>query len=348
MNALICGAGNMGIAIGYAMKKLGYNLILLEKNIENTRIFYHFNGECETLTSLQMPNNKPDIIVCALPYFATVEVAEWAVKNNIPYCDLGGSVPTSKAIKLIAESCDHRPVMTDLGLAPGWINIMAEEIYAQLPGANSIKMMVGGIPSLYSKLDPVNYKYSWSIDGLLNEYLDNCEILQDGKITKVEGMSGLENVIIGGYELECFCTSGASAHSLPSMIKKGVKDCVYKTLRWRGHQNVISFLLMGSDLVENKKHVGHILTISHDLHTEPDMVIMHVIAQKGDTSVNKTRKIFGDKKFTAMQKATAFPISVVADIIAKGHLDGILYPSYADIPLDMFNSNLESIFECKL
>jgi hypothetical protein len=57
--------------------------------------------------------------------------------------------------------------------------------------------------------------------------------------------------------------------------------------------------------------------------------------------------------FSGMQKATAFPISSVAKIMAEGKMEGdkdqrrdhwTQYPkalSYADIPFDDFNKNLE-------
>ena len=50
-----------------------------------------------------------------------------------------------------------------------------------------------------------------------------------------------------------------------------------------------------------------------------------------------------NKDFSAMQRATAFPISSVASIMAEGHFDDLKTVAYKDIPFEKFNENLDSI-----
>ena len=92
------------------------------------------------------------------------------------YCDLGGRVDVSQNINEAAKNHGpaNVPVFTDLGLAPGWVNILAEVGCRQLHRqATTVRMMVGGLPD--SKVNhPLDYVVTWSVYGLINEYKDDC------------------------------------------------------------------------------------------------------------------------------------------------------------------------------
>jgi saccharopine dehydrogenase-like NADP-dependent oxidoreductase len=120
------------------------------------------------------------------------------VENEIRYCDLGGRVDVSESINNLAKEKATRPVFTDLGLAPGWVNILAEQGYKELYGDKDdvhVEMMVGGLPDyLQSANNPLRYGVTWSVDGLINEYRDDCIVLESGQIKTVKGMEGLQSV----------------------------------------------------------------------------------------------------------------------------------------------------------
>lgn len=337
-SVVICGAGKMGVAIGYAMKTLGYELAIVETNPHSIESFCRHVDDCQVYGHWSQIDHTPAVLISALPYHATLDAALWAIDNEIRYCDLGGSVPTSAAIKALAERKAVKPVMTDLGLAPGWVNLIAEEMY--YPGVETIGMMVGGIPMMPRDDDPIQYMATWSIDGLLNEYMDDCEILENGEKIILPGMAGLDEVHIDGLELEAFYTSGASAHSIPVMAERGVRNIWYKTLRWRGHCDVMSWLMRAVDF--DRKTLERILEFSSRQHHR-DVVIIHVVASHGDVRTSKTIRVVPTDQFSAMQRATAFPIASVADIMISGVLDEIKYPTYADVPLGSFNGNLTKL-----
>lgn len=335
-HCVICGAGKMGRAIGFAMKSLGYDISIVETNGPSIDSFYRINGECKTFTHWSQIDQNIDIVISSLPYYATLDAALWAIDNNICYCDLGGSVPVSNSIKEMAERKATKPVMTDLGLAPGWINLMAEELYRLQSDSDTVIMMVGGIPQVYHENDPLNYMVTWSVPGLLNEYSDDCEVLSNGEKRTVEGMSGLENVTINDLNLEAFCTSGASAHSIPSMMERGVKNCIYKTLRWRGHCNFVKYLMNALD----KESLETVFNYGSKKHTE-DMIVMSTSVSKREQKLSKSMIVLPSKKFSAMQRATAFPIAAVA---ADLHTTKKPLPGYNDIDLESFKNNLDKLF----
>jgi saccharopine dehydrogenase-like NADP-dependent oxidoreductase len=362
----------MGTAIAYAMNRMGYSLYvidrdinILNKNIGGLEIKNYLLEATDDLKTkvTRLLSNKPDVVISALPYHQTEIVADFCIDNGIRYCDLGGSVPVSNNINYSAYKRATTPVMTDLGLAPGWINILAEQGFQQLGGADEVSMMVGGLP-LAQDNNPLNYTVTWSIDGLINEYRDDCEVLINGKIETVYGMDGLLPVqFIDRYisdslgELEAFYTSGGSSHTINTMQDRGVRYCSYKTLRYPGHCKLVKFLMDRCELPEDcLRHIfekGCADNYHHGVDRR-DLVILKAVAEKGDLSWNKEILVKADKgsfedpkNFTAMQKATAFPIASVADIMARGLLDRDFgldrRLNYSHIPYEEFNTTLNKL-----
>jgi len=364
MKAAILGVGRMGEAICYAMKNLGLEVIGIDSNkdaIKNFRkhivggstgVFYA-TDENESWRS-PLSFEHPDVVVSSLPYHQTEEVARWCIDNGIRYCDLGGRVDVSRSINQYAEEKATKPVFTDLGLAPGWANILAEHGCRQLHRqVDSVKMMVGGLPT--AKVNhPLDYVVTWSIDGLINEYKDVCEVLMDGEIRLVPGMSHVESVdcpVLG--KLEAFCTSGGASHTAQSMKDKGVKNCVYKTLRYEGHRDIVDFLIknQSEECVREAFEKG-----CKDPGDQPDIVLIKVFIYGEKVEWKEELAILGDLDgFSAMQKATAFSIASVASLMAEGIFDGnmeqrgdawIPYPknlSYGHVPYDKFRDRLTSL-----
>jgi saccharopine dehydrogenase-like NADP-dependent oxidoreductase len=344
------------------MDKLGYDLTvfdpvkkhvgrleaLIDKNIT------HYEHTC---SPKELKNINPDIVISSLPYLYTERVARDCIQQGIRYCDLGGKVSVSTSINEYASEVATAPVFTDLGLAPGWVNILAEQGYKRVYDATDVKMMVGGIP-LNRPKGPLKYFMTWSLDGLLNEYRDDCEILQDGQIHTVPGLSNLETIDpewAGCVALEAFCTSGGAAHTIKSMQKRNVKNCVYKTLRWFGHHELINFFMNRCEY--SNEQLKHILEASAECEKSDEDVVVIMVEVNNDSGLTwkKEHVIECDKKFSAMQKCTAFPISTIASMMAEGMFDDrkderrgyyINLPyslTYADVPFDKFNNKLNML-----
>jgi saccharopine dehydrogenase-like NADP-dependent oxidoreductase len=199
---------------------------------------------------------------------------------------------------------------------------------------------------------------TWSVEGLINEYRDDCEILKNGQIKIVKGMDGLEEVLVKSLDkkLEAFYTSGGASHTIRDMMSRGVKNCSYKTLRYKGHQEVVRFLIRDSELTDeclsqvflNGCRVGP---------DKGDMVVVKAQVSGGDVHWEKEVLVYSgphkDVEFSAMQKATAFPASSVASLMAEGYFDNReiehrgykeklpVVLSYKDIPFEKFDQNLK-------
>ena len=345
----IIGLGQMGRVIAWAMQSLDHSLVLVDSDKKARSL-------CKDLLDEHRPDNghifaddketllECSLVISALPYYCNLEVARFCIDNGIKYCDLGGRVDVSREINKDARY-GTVPLMTDLGLAPGWVNIVAEHLYHKKSGEldgkapEHIDMMVGGLP-----VDPHNFlKYgcTWSYEGLINEYRDDCEILSGRAKKIVPGMEGLKHVDTKIGTLEAFYTSGGMSNTLNVMERRGVKNCAYRTLRYVGHRDVVKFLINDCEL--------HDETLVHIFKTTcPPLADLVIMRAEADGEVIE-RIVYHCKLFSAMQQCTAFPIAAAADLILKdifscaSTIEGNVL-KYKHIPYGLFNKGLQGLF----
>tara|TARA_R110002020_G_scaffold173286_1_gene364124 strand:- start:21410 stop:22498 length:1089 start_codon:yes stop_codon:yes gene_type:complete len=362
MKTIIFGLGRMGTTIAYAMHTLGYKVHCADKMPNEYRLRGLVPNAKFTLLKKSKDIKdlilkvKPDVVISSLPYHQLWSVAKVCIDNNIRYCDLGGRVDVSEKINSYAKDKATKPVFTDLGLAPGWINIIAEHLISGLHKIDNVKMYVGGLPVL--KNNPLNYLVTWSVDGLLNEYVDDCLILKNGKLVTVAGMSGLQTVNTQLDELEAFYTSGGASHTLNRMKKRGVKNCSYRTFRYPGHIKMVEFLTRKCKLEDNTmKRIFEVGCTGDD--SDPDLVILRSEVTYGDMTRVYEKVVHSTSSFSAMQRATAYSLTTVASLMGAGRLDNRsierrgykdklpMNLQYSDVPYSDFENILNGLLEAK-
>ena len=337
--------GIQGVAIAYGMHVLGYDITGLESLEKNI-------GTAETtLRKLDIPSRliqgditkdfviteyKPDIVISALPFNLNYDLALNCIENGIRYCDLGGNVGTANRIREAAEKEATVPCMTDLGLAPGMANNIAELGYIELGGADSVYIRVGGLP--VNPKGTLKYGMTFNPQGLFNEYRENCIVLKNGGKIIVEPLVDVEEIHFDELgQLEAFNTSGGIANLLDSMLERGVKDCNYKTIRFPGHVELIRFMLFECrmDLGTFSKAIENSCGYISD-----DQVLIQITVKHGNKTWEKKSRILYDENFTAMQKTTGFGAAAVAAILGSGAMDGKRYANYVDVPPEDFRRNM--------
>jgi hypothetical protein len=319
---LVGSEGHIGKCVQYGLTKLGCEFKTHDLAISPVPMF----PESYPPSYKDMIRDAKLVLSC-MPYYENLNLAKNCVELDIPYADLGGSVPVSKAIAGLGGK-----TFTDLGLAPGWANIIAEQLihhHHRIPA--EVEMMVGGLPLHRDDWGPLEYCFTWSKAGLINEYLDDCLILREGEIETVEGMSGLRGVWSEHLgDLEAFYTSGGAAHSCKEMEDLGVINCSYSTIRYPGHRDLMKWLL---DRLPHKLVAGMI-----DSPDEPcDIVIVKVRVDERCVEI----LVEHGGKFSAMQRATAFPF-LSAALHMDGMVDGVKL-GYRHIPFEDFNKTLEEL-----
>ena len=327
-NILILGAGGIGLPIASALKHEEYNIVLSdysEEAISKAQEYFgrtKFDSECSidfhvgdaksylNQLNLYENNENPDMVVSALPYFLNKDIAEICITNGTSYVDLGGHVETTHCIRELAESYGSAPVASDQGLAPGLVNICAEEAFEAVKEnkyrSAKIKMAVGGLPENRG-LNPLDYIVTWSIDGLINEYRGEAEILLGAEKKSVPTLTGLETMTVDGDELEAFYTAGGSSHTIQSMFNqtsRPIPDVTYKTLRYPGHMEMVKWLM--EDIELDRDELTHIFKYGCAALEEKDIVKFYVEATNGNLSYKREHTFYASEDFSAMQRSTAY------------------------------------------
>ena len=136
------------------------------------------------------------------------------------------------------------------------------------------------------------------------------------------------------------------------MRDRGVKNCSYKTLRYKGHRNIVKFLIRDCNL--DDETLNKIFLEGCGISNKDEVIIVAKVT-RGNRVWREEKLIKADELFTAMQKATAFSISSVAAIMAQGKMEGNKEQrrdywtqynkslTYLDVPFEEFNKNLKAL-----
>ncbi len=128
-------------------------------------------------------------------------------------------------------------IIPDCGVAPGLSNMLIGKASSQSDEIEDAIIYVGGLPQ--NPKPPLNYKVTWCVEDLFEEYTRNAKIVRNGKNIEVEALEGLEEVEFEGVgKLEGFFTD--SVRTLHHTVK--AKNMWEKTLRYPGHVRKIKLL----------------------------------------------------------------------------------------------------------
>ena len=205
-----------------------------------------------------------DIVVSACPFYLNERIARAACTTGTHYFDLTEDVGATARIRELANGapCAFVP---QCGLAPGFIGIVGNAMARSFDRTHAIKMRVGALPRY-----PTNtllYNVTWSVDGLVNEYCNPCEMIVDGALRQGTPLEDVESVLINGTRYEAFNTSGGLG-TLTETLYGRVRELIYKTLRYPGHAEIMRLLLHGLQLSQDRPVLHRILSKAAPLHPQ--------------------------------------------------------------------------------
>lgn len=257
---LVAGAGKIGALITCLLMESGdYQVVLADKQFTGADIV-RFREKWPQLKTAEVDvqNQKAmaDVIqthgccavISSLPYFCNIGVAQVARDLNIHYFDLTEDVEVTKAVTELATNA-MSAFVPQCGLAPGFINIAAHTLMQHFDSLDTVKLRVGALPQYPS--NSLQYALTWSTDGLINEYGNPCQAIENGEEVMVAPLEGLEEVQIDGLSYEAFNTSGGLA-SLSNTYAGKVRHLNYKTLRYPGHCEKMRMLMNDLRLNEDR------------------------------------------------------------------------------------------------
>ncbi len=262
-----------------------------------------------------------DAVICCLPYFLNTDVAKVAMKNKVHYFDLTEDVPHTN---FIIENSKSSPIalVPQCGLAPGLIGIVGASLMREFDSVRSLELRVGALPATPHGL--LGYAVNWSAEGIINEYINDAEVIRDGKKRTVGSLRELETVIINGINLEAFTTSGGLG-TMTTTYEDKVESLDYKTLRYPGHCDLMKFMIDEMRMKSRRELLAEILTEAKPQSTE-DVVYIYAAAEGlknghmiRDTFVRAfhSREING-KHWRAISWTTAASCCATIELVSKG------------------------------
>lgn len=296
-----------------------------------------------------------DSAISCVNYWLNERLARAAVEARTNFCDLGGNndvVDAELALEAEAREAGIN-IIPDCGLAPGMVAVLAAHGAQQFGGApDAIHIRVGGLPQ--TPKPPLDYQMVFSVEGLINEYIEPARVIRGGKIVTVDSMTELETLHFDEPfgTMEAFQTSGGTS-TLPDTFLGRVRDLDYKTIRYPGHcakfKAMIDLGLCSSDPVEidgapvkPRRLLGELL-VRNLPHDEPDVVLVRVEFSRAGKRLRYDiiDRYDPDTGLSAMMRTTAFPASIVALMMARGQTtDKGALPQERCIPPDLFMEEL--------
>jgi lysine 6-dehydrogenase len=299
-----------------------------------------------------------DSVISCVNYWYNESLSKAAIETKSNFCDLGGNnyvVDAQLAMDDEAKAAGIN-IIPDCGLAPGMVSILAMHGAARFDAVEEIHIRVGGLPQ--DPQPPLNYQLVFSVEGLINEYIEVARVIRDGKITEIDSMTELESLSFEGFPpLEAFQTSGGTS-TLPDTFLGKIKELDYKTIRYAGHcekfKTMIDLGLCSSEeivadfvKVKPRKVFGELLQ-KHLPADGPDYVLVRLdFVGKTDGETKQLRYDIVDKQdeqtgLSAMMRTTAFPASIIAQMMALGDvLERGATPQEKAIDPDKFVAELE-------
>jgi lysine 6-dehydrogenase len=311
-----------------------------------------------------------DAALSALPYFLNLGLARAAVEARCHFADLGGNNTVVRQELALSNKAEKREVAVapDCGLSPGMASILGGELVRRLGGrADALRLYVGGLPE--RPTPPFHYQLVFSVEGLINEYVEPARILRRGKLTTIDPLTEPEDFHIAGFApLVAFHTSGGTS-TLPETFEGRVGECFEKTLRYPGHYDLLCELKELGLFSSEKMKFGKVEVSPRAMMSKifegkfaskgPDVCLMRLEAHES-VSRPGARGLLGGRlkgrvaSFTmvdhydpktdmsAMMRTTAFPASIVVQMLASGAISkrgGVLQER--DVPADLFLGEIE-------
>ena len=371
MRLLVIGAGMMGSAAAYDMARSPQVESVTLADLERKRVraaVHRINKLLGTkkVVAANLDASQPSEAaklmrrhsgaLSAVPYFFNLGLCRAAIDSGCHFADLGGNNSVVRQEYALTKAAERKNVAVapDCGLSPGMASILAGELMRRVGGkADALKLYVGGLPE--KPRPPFFYQLVFSVEGLINEYVEPAKILRNGKIQEIEPLTEPEDFFMDGFDpMVAFHTSGGTS-TMPETFKGRVGECFEKTLRYPSTYALIRGLYDLGFFSSDKIRVGKTEVSPRALTSqlflkklsgnEPDVTIMRIEAHNSGciTSFTLVDRYDPATKMTSMMRTTAWPASIVLQMMCSGKISkrGGIYQEL-DVPAQAFIEEMES------
>jgi lysine 6-dehydrogenase len=281
--------------------------------------------------------NAVDAFLSAVPYFMNLGLTQAAIQAGSGMTDLGGNSDiVFRQLDRTKEAAEAGiSIVPDCGQVPGMGTSLVLYAMEQLDKPTDVYMWDCGLP--HDPEPPWNYRLTFNIEGLTNEYTGDCMFIRDGQLVGVPALEELEEIEfpepIG--KLEAFTTSGGLTSAARTFAGK-LQTLQNKTLRYPG--NYAQLMLMRQlglfDLTPTEvdgqrvvpRHLLHALwdpQIRADRDTI-DFILIRVLARgvkdgrPAEARIDLVHHADPKTGFTAMEQGTGWHAAIMTEAIARG------------------------------
>ena len=346
------GKGNYRVTLGDASEA---SLAEASRNLSNLSAWVRSNAkgksafgvdfdsrrvDCSSSTDVAAALKGHDYVICMLPHQFVRGIAEAANKAGVHYFDVTEDVKTTDRVRAIAKARPRIALAPQCGLAPGFIGIVGANLARKFDRLRSIELKVGALPK--HPRGKLGYAFNWSPEGVINEYINDCEVIRMGRRQMVPALEGYEVIVINGVQLEAATTSGGLGTMCETYDGK-VETLHYKTMRYLGHFEHIKFLFQEMRMQEDRDQLGRIMKNALPPVAE-DYVFVHA-AVEGWEGDQLSREEFvraypqmqvAGQEWRAISWTTAASLCAVIEMVRDGVLPQMGFLKQEEIPLDAF------------
>lgn len=348
---LLVGAGKIGLATASLLADTGdYDVLVADideaslARVSETTSAKTIRLAADNLDALRQVMKGRLSVMSAMSFALNPGIAQVAIEMGCSYFDLTEDVQTTHATRELARSAKPGQIfMPQCGLAPGFVSISAFDLAGKFDTLHEVRLRVGALPVFPT--NEMKYNLTWSTDGLINEYGNPCEAIHEGKLIEVLPLEGYETFSMDGTDYEAFNTSGGVG-TLAETLEGRAQTLNYKTIRYRGHRDLMKFLMFELRLNERRSLLKDVF--ENAIPMTPQDVVLIFCTVKGMkngwlTELTDARKVyakeFRGRSFSAIQLTTAASFCAMLDLHVTRQLPTQGFVKQEDVPMAVFLKN---------
>ena len=227
------GGGLVGGFVTRNLVEAGFEVHLFDVVERQTPAHFHLQS------ALEADHSPADLIVNMVPGSIGHEILKSLANENHRIIDLSFSETTPDSLN--EGKCT---ILWDVGVAPGFSNMLVALAYRRYGHLDSVTIKVGGNPA--EPDGEWSYMAPFSPHDVIAEYTRPARIIRNGNEAVVPAMSEIHSIDANGRTMEAFLTDGLrSLTSIPAQFMGEY------TVRWPGHiQRYQETTLTPDELVE--------------------------------------------------------------------------------------------------
>jgi saccharopine dehydrogenase-like NADP-dependent oxidoreductase len=299
----------------------------------------------------------PDVAIDLLPRSFGSEVATACIRHGVHLVNTNYATPELRALDEQATSRGVT-ILPEFGMDPGIDLVMGGEAVRSLEEVTGYRSYGAGIPTADAATNPIRYKVSWSLEGVLHAYCRPARLVHEGNLLDLAAdeiflPQNWHKIDIEGVgSLEAYANGDALPYAdALGLDRENLHSVGRFTLRWPGHcawwQTLVdlnmlddALLTVGGVMIDKKEVLAAMLEPHLQFEEgERDMAILRIEVDglEGGRPKRVVSQVVDyrdlETGFTGVSRLTGFTASIGAqllgtEVIAKR---GVLSP-LTDVP----------------